>query len=331
MKVTSNKKAAIYVDLMGLADSYKLSRVFLTAVELQLFETIGYEHLTAKDIAARTGTDERATELLLNVLASLSMLERKGHKYRNAANIVEILRIEPCKPLMAAFRHSSNSWQTWSALTRVVKKGLPEKVPWSRKMSIDLAETMRLGAKDIADRLDLMIDFSAIQRICDMGCGPGTICMELMQKHPHLTAVLIDHDKYALDIASQHAAVNGLQDRVKIVNGNILNNEIHGHFDMVIMSLVLCLFSSKEVVHLLSKAKTILLPGGTLVLGEILLNQPGTAPVSKTLFNLQLLVNGSRGGLFSLEGIRELMRDCGIRYERNFPTAFHHIIVGRND
>ena len=46
---------------------------------------------------------------------------------------------------------------------------------------------------------------------------------------------------------------------------------------------------------------------------------------------VQLLVNGSGGDPFSLEDIRELLRDCGIRYERNFPTNLHHIIVGKNE
>jgi ubiquinone/menaquinone biosynthesis C-methylase UbiE len=198
-------------------------------------------------------------------------------------------------------------------------------------MSIDLAMTMQLGAKHLAEQLDLMIDVSKIRRICDLGCGPGAITMELLQMHPHTTAVLIDHDKDALNIARQDATARGLQDRVELVNQNILTNNMDKEFDMVILSLVLCLFSRQEAIHLLKKAKAILRSGGTLILGEILLKESRTSPPSAALFAVQLLVNGSSSDSFSLADISELLRVCGIRYERNFPTNLYHIIVGKNE
>jgi len=71
-----------------------------------------------------------------------------------------------------------------------------------------------------------MLDFSNIHHICDIGCGPGTITMELLKIHPHISAVLIDHDKNALNIAQQNVTAMGLQDRIKLVNQNILTNNM---------------------------------------------------------------------------------------------------------
>jgi ubiquinone/menaquinone biosynthesis C-methylase UbiE len=314
-----------------MADSFRVSRIFLTAVELHIFETLERQELTAREIAARTGTNERATEILLNALAGLGLIEKRRNKYADAPVIVEMLRKKSSDCLLAWFRHQNNGWRRWSALTRVVKKGYPKKNPWSQKMSIDLAMTMRLGVKNLAERLDLMMDVSKIRRICDLGCGPGAITMELLQMHPHTTAVLIDQDKGALKIARQDAVARGLQDRVEFVNQNILTSNMEKGFDMVILSSVLCLFTRQEVVHLLNKVKAILQTGGTLILGEMLLKESRTCPVPAALFAVQLLVNGSSDGAFSLSEIRDLLRTCGIRYERNFPTNLYHIIVGKNE
>jgi ubiquinone/menaquinone biosynthesis C-methylase UbiE len=232
---------------------------------------------------------------------------------------------------LAWFRHQNNNWQKWSELTRIVQSGCLERKYWSREMSVDLAMTMRLGAKNLADRLDLMIDFSHIHRICDMGCGPGTVSMELLKIHPHIHAVLIDHDTNALDIARQDAAVMGVHDRIDLVNQDILACKIEKEYDLVIMSLVLSLFSRQEALHLLNKAKSVLRRDGTLLVGEILLNESRTSPPSAILFAVQLLTSGACGGSFSLKEISEMFRICGIRYERHFPANSCHIIMGRNE
>jgi SAM-dependent methyltransferase len=118
---------------------------------------------------------------------------------------------------------------------------------------------------------------------------------------------------------------------VDIVNQNIITDHMEGDFDLVIMSLVLCLIRREDVIQLLKKVNAILRPGGTLVLGEILLNESKTGPLSAAFFAVHMLVNGSGGDLFSLKEICELLNDCGIRYERNFPTALQRIIVGKNE
>jgi SAM-dependent methyltransferase len=176
-----------------------------------------------------------------------------------------------------------------------------------------------------------MIDFSEIRDICDMGCGPATICLELMRKHSHLRALLIDYNKEALDIALADAVSAKIQDRIEMKRQELSKVAIEKKFDMVILSLVLCLLSREDAVRLLGKAKAALRPGGTLILGEILLGSSGTSALKAALFAVHLLVTGSQGGLFSLDDIREMLRDSGLRYDRHFPANQYHIVVGKNE
>ena len=321
----------IHDDLMAIAQSYRPSRILLSAIELGIFETVRSENLTAKKVATRIGANSRATEIILDALTGLGLLEKNGNEYSNVPLIMDMLCGFSSDALISYFRHQSNSWQNWSALTEVVKAGFPAKRQWDNHGSIDLAGAMRYGSKEVAERLDLMVDFSDIRNICDLGCGPGAVCMELLQKHPHLSAVLIDYDEEALNIAGREAQSRNFQDRVRLMQKDILDANVEENFDMVIMSLVLCLFNRKDAIRLLEKAKMLLRPGGVLILGEVLLDGSRKTPASATLFAVHLLVTGAMGGLFSLDDIRKMLIDCGIRYQRNFPTNLYHIIVGKNE
>lgn len=322
-----DRKIRHHNDLMAIAHSYRPSRLFLTAVELDIFRSIGSKRLTAGEVAARTGTDAGAISILLEALAALHLLEKRNDTYGNTAP----LREDSSSDLTAYFRHQSSSWDRWSSLTRIVRDGFPGNRTFSREESMRLAEAMRLGGKEVAERLDLMLDFSGIRDICDMGCGPGTVCLELMRKHPRLKALLIDHDVEALHIAKGDATAGNIHDRIEIKRQDLLEVVIEKKFDMIIMSLVLCLLSREDAARLLKKAAAALRPGGTLILGETLRGDPSGNALNAALFAVHLLVMGSRGGLFSLDEIVKLLRDSGLRYERNFPTNQYAIIVGKNE
>lgn len=330
MKTTPERNLLIHENLRAMSQSYRSSRLLLSAVELGVFEAIHFEDLTAKEIAERTGCNERATAIFLDALAGMGLLEKRGDAYINAPSIRHLLSGGSSNALMAYLRHQNNSWRNWSSLTEVIKTGQAGKKHSDKKGRIDLAGAMRYGSVEAAERLNLMVDFTGIRNICDMGCGPGAVCMELMQIHPHLKAVLLDHDREALKIARQEARVRGLQDRIEIVHGDILTEDSGKNFDMVFMTLVLCLFTRRDAMCLLKKAKGTLRPGGLLVLGEVLLSDSGKSPVAATMFAVHLLVSGAPDGLFSLGEIRRMLVDCGIENLCNFPANPYHIIVGRN-
>jgi 3-hydroxy-5-methyl-1-naphthoate 3-O-methyltransferase len=323
-------KQSYSVDLMTLALGFRTSRLFLTAVELRLFETIGCGCLALDEIAVRSGTEPRALQILMDALTGLGLTEKQESGYGNSSVVRDLLRMDSTGGAMAFFRHQSNSWQNWSAFTDVVRQGYPGSNRPSHQESLDFAAAMRLGAKQVAERLDLMLDFSGIYSLCDMGCGPGEICLELLKMHPHLTARLMDYEEDALAVAARAAGDRGLQARVEIVCQDILAGRTDRSFDMVLMSLVLCLFKRDDTIRLLNHAKAVLKPGGILLLGEVLLDSSRTSPVSATLFNAHLLAMGSRGSLFTLDEIRGLMRSTGMHYEKDFPAGNYQLIVGRN-
>lgn len=65
-------------NLYGISRQYMSSRIFLTAIELNIFKELFGLELTASDLTKRIGTDESTTEILLNALVGMGLLQKES-------------------------------------------------------------------------------------------------------------------------------------------------------------------------------------------------------------------------------------------------------------
>ncbi len=65
-----------FSQLMGLAGGHVEARIVQTAVELAIFDALEAADLNAPTLAQNLQLDEQATELLLNALTALGLLEK---------------------------------------------------------------------------------------------------------------------------------------------------------------------------------------------------------------------------------------------------------------
>ena len=64
-----------------IAAGFQRSRVLLTAYELDLFTALGEERRASDEVARMLGTDERATDRLMNALCAMDLLEKKDGRF----------------------------------------------------------------------------------------------------------------------------------------------------------------------------------------------------------------------------------------------------------
>ena len=74
-------------------------------------------------------------------------------------------------------------------------------------------------------------------RVCDLGCGCGSLCALLAARHAGISVTGVEIQPEAADVAREMVSLNGLGDRVNIINGDI--NHIGallpaGSFDLVV-------------------------------------------------------------------------------------------------
>src|SRR5262249_14309821 len=107
-------------DLFETIRAFVPSRVILTALELDVFSTIG-KGSTAEEVAELICTDRRGTELLLNALASLGLIQKTDGIFRNTAATARFLAQDSPDSARQAQLHTANMWGRWSHLTESVR------------------------------------------------------------------------------------------------------------------------------------------------------------------------------------------------------------------
>jgi hypothetical protein len=95
--------------LMNRIRAFQESRALLTAVELDLFSAVG-QGATAAEAASRLQTDERATEMLMNALVALEMLQKKDGVFRNTQLATHYFTEGSPENLRLAMMHNAYLW-----------------------------------------------------------------------------------------------------------------------------------------------------------------------------------------------------------------------------
>lgn len=84
---------------------------------------------------------------------------------------------------------------------------------------------------------ETLVEFIAqnnISTLLDICTGSGCIAISALHENSKLTAVAVDVDERALEIARQNSELNGVSERITFMNVDILSELPEGRFDMVV-------------------------------------------------------------------------------------------------
>lgn len=103
-------------------------------------------------------------------------------------------------------------------------------------------------------------------RLLEIGCGSGIYIRHAMHLNSQLTALGIELQRDAADVALRNIQNWGLQDRAKIEVADIRTMEVGAAFDIVTLYNNIYYFRFDERVALLTRAREFLKPSGSLLL-----------------------------------------------------------------
>ncbi|MBI3065888.1 MAG: hypothetical protein HYY82_13260, partial [Deltaproteobacteria bacterium] len=112
-----------FSELARLASGHVEARMIQASVQLGLFDCIGDQTLDAAQVAAALRTDLRATELLLNSLAALTLLQKQGEQFSLSAAAKTYLVAHSPKSLCGMIRFDASLWNCWEGLADAVRSG----------------------------------------------------------------------------------------------------------------------------------------------------------------------------------------------------------------
>ena len=311
-----------------LIDGYAaaFARALMVATKLGIFEALRDGPMTALDVAARAGTDARATEKLLNLLLSMRYVRigRGDERYALTTKarrwVLEGGKRSQRDTVLMKFLE----WDWIERLEDFVRSGEPLDVHGT--MPPDgwalYQRGMRSMAELIAGLLVRRVPMPAGAReMLDIGGSHGYFSVALCRKHPGLRATVLDLPQ-AVEQARPILEREGMGDRVVLRAGDALTDDLGTDaYDLILMFSLVHHFDDATNRRLVERAAGALRPGGVMVIGDSIRGRrPGQGGQLGTFFDLYFALT-SRSGLWTYEEMADWQRAAGLRPRRPMSLA----------
>lgn len=308
-------KAGVLPDpLQQTIRGFQESRAALTALELDIFTALGPGG-TAAEVAQAGGLHPRATEMLLNALAALGLVEKRDGRYSNTPVSARYFVAGSPDNARPALMHTAHLWKRWSTLTDCVRAGtaIDRTVPSQR--GEDWTEAF-IAAMDrnAAERAPLVVravGADGVGRMLDIGGGSGAYSIAFARANEKLRAEILDLPAVT-PITQRHIAKAGLEGRVATRDGDLRTDSFPAGNDLVLVSAICHMLSPEGNRELVKRCAAALAPGGRLVIQDFILEPDKTAPKLAALFALNMLVGTEAGSSYSVEEYSAWMREAGL-------------------
>jgi len=300
-------------ELTQIIRGFQESRALLTAIELDAFTAIG-AGADAAAVAARLGTDARATEMLLNALAAMGMLMKRDAVFHNSPLAARYFVAGSADDARAGLLHTVHLWPRWSTLTDCVRAGtsvtLRETEERDDAWTQAFIAAMHRNARERAALVVQAVGTAGVKRMLDVGGGSGAYSIAFAQASEALRAEILDLATVA-PIAQKHIEQAGLAGRVKTRVGDLRTDKLGDGYDLILISAICHMLSPEENRDLLRRCYAALTSRGRVVVQDFVLDPDKTAPKFAALFALNMLVGTRGGSSYSYEEYTAWLRDAG--------------------
>src|SRR5262249_26199797 len=252
------------------------SKVLLTAVELDVFTTLGARALTGPELRRALGLHPRGVYDFLDTLVALGFLDRIGDgpsgRYRNTPNTATFLdKNQPTYIGGMLEMLNARLFGYWNDLGTALKTGQPQnevkhaKRPLFEELYADPARLEQFMSamrgfsgpnfRALADKFD----FTKYRTLCDVGGATGQLATTVAERHPHLPAPSFDLPLVE-PIAKRWIAKSSAAARVSAASGDFLKDPLP-RADVITMGMILHDWNLDKKKHLIRLAYDALPPG----------------------------------------------------------------------
>jgi hypothetical protein len=294
--------------LFELTAGFMQTHLLRAAARLRLAELLAAGPASVEELAARAGVEADGLRRLLRGLATLGVFAlRRDGRYGNNRLSRTLLAEAPISLRDSALYFGSEAQlSAWGALEAVLGGGggagsasgasgferIHGVTTWEwfdrhPEEQEAFAGTMvgitRLYAPGVAS----CYPFGEARRLCDVGGGHGDLLAEVLLRHPHLAAVLVDSPG-VLATARPFLAARGVLERIELVAGSFFDGVPAG-CDVYLLKNILHDWDDERALRILASCRRAMQPGHRLLVVEALVEEHTTRDIGP-LSDLQMMV-----------------------------------------
>jgi SAM-dependent methyltransferase len=325
-----------FSELSKLASGHVEARIIQTAVELGIFDSLQNQPLSARAVRDSLRTDLAATELLLNALTALGLLEKSQDVFSITPVSEKYLLRDSADYLGDMILFDASLWSCWERLGEAVRIGKPVRTPDMYQR--DKKETgyfikgmdSLVKARGDAQMLADFVDWSAVTELLDVGSGPATYPIYLCRRFPQLRATIFDLPA-TISLTESFIRASGLGDRIQLVTGDYRTDTVPGRYQTIFMSNIIHAEDYEQNEQLIKKLANHLLPNGQLIIKDHILDESRAYPPAGAVFSLLMLLTTEGGRCYTFGEVKAWMVGAGLRSIRQIdlpPPLTSSLIIG---
>ena len=307
------QRIATFDEFRDAVSAYRLPKVLLTALELNLFTTIGARRWTIPQLAKALSVSERGLSILCRNLAMSGVLTKTGTAYRNSRLAATALNARHPAYRKDYLDLMTSHWKDWVRLDESVRTGRPldQGVPEEPGYRQRFTWAMHYRTLETAPKIAAQVDLHGAATLLDLGGGPGTYAIAFLAKHPRLRAAVGDRPA-ALEVAKDIASTHKAGSRLSYVPVDFTQEAIPGTYDVIWYSNVLHIYSPATNQAIFKRALAALKPGGRLLIQDAFLHdRAGLHPAEASLFAVSMLLFTEEGNTYSAKETAAWLKKAG--------------------
>ena len=294
--------------------------VALEAVrELGIFELLLAGARSSQQLAETVGASPKRLGPFLDLVVHLGFLRKEGEQYALVAGDEELFDPEgPCAGRLGVGSLSNFLRRRGSAVDvlrndEAVKAAATGGSVGEEKRNSFLAHAHSRSG-EVAAEVASLIARPEVQRIADLGCGPGTYTVALLRACPEATAVMVDREETQSFVRSL-LAERGLEDRASFVGADYLEDDFGTDFDLVLISENIHNLGEEDNQRLIQRVADRLAPGGRVVVKDRSIETDRSGPVDALQFAVALAIFADQGGVYSADEVMGWTLAAGLSFE----------------
>lgn len=314
--------------IMQFTWGYAPPLIIEAALRHGIFDLLDKGPKTAEEVAAACGASQRGVKIIMNALTGLQLLAKdSAAKYALTPESAAFLVSTKPGFQGGVLRHmSAQLIPKWLRLSEIVRTGKPE-ISVSSESSgpvffqqfvEDIFPMSYPAAKALAAHLKLGSAEKPVS-VLDLAAGSGVWGIGLAQNSPNVSVTAVDWPD-VLRVTQRVVERFGLTRQFRFVPGDLADADFGARYDVAILGQILHSEGARKSRELLRKVFQALAPGGTVAIGEFLVNENRTGPAMGLIFAVNMLVNTDEGDTFSIEDISGWLREAGFEDPRTLDS-----------
>ncbi|MBN2427471.1 MAG: methyltransferase domain-containing protein [Deltaproteobacteria bacterium] len=300
--------------ILNSVRGFMVSRVILSGAELDLFNLLDRNPLSAEEVAKTKGANLRALTILLDALCALDILQKEAGRYQLQGSLAPVLTSSGPETVLPMILHLETLWHNWSQITNIVAGEWTPGVektgalaPGNRRAFIGAMHVV--GAKT-APQVVAAVNPGNARRLLDVGGASGTYTLAFLAAEPRMQATLFDLPP-VIEIARERIEKAGCTERVTLVPGDFNSDPLPAGHDLALLSAIIHQNSPEQNRLLYQRVFEALEPGGRIVIRDYVMSPDRTEPRSGTLFAVNMLAGTEGGNTYTFEEIKEGLTTAG--------------------